>query len=83
MEPRPFDIDLLTLTLAFDSDAALPRRGVRKMKHDGRHLLFEADDLCVDLRLEPDLESGSGRGARSARRSARPAQGTSAEAPCC
>ena len=24
MEPRPFDLDLLTLTLAFDSDAASP-----------------------------------------------------------
>ena len=59
MEPRPFDLDLLTVTLAFDSDAALARRGVRKMQHDGRHLLFEADDLCVDLRLEPDLDTGA------------------------
>jgi hypothetical protein len=59
MEPRPFDLDLLPVTLAFDSDAAAPRRGVRRMQHDGRHLLFEADDLCVDLRLEPDLDTGS------------------------
>lgn len=59
MEPRPFDLDLLAVTLAFDSDASMPRRGVRRLQHEGRHLLFEADDLCVDLRLEPDLGSGA------------------------
>jgi hypothetical protein len=59
MEPHPFDLDLLAVTLAFDSATSLPRRGVRRMHHEGRHLLFEADDLCVDLRLEPDIDTGA------------------------
>ena len=59
MHGRPFDLDLLPVTLAFDSATALPGRGVRKMHDPGRHLLFEADDLCVDLLLENDLEAGT------------------------
>jgi hypothetical protein len=58
-QPRSFDLDLLPTTLVFDSDASLPRRGVRKMRSDGRHLLFQADDLCLDLRLEPDPDTGA------------------------
>ena len=56
---RPFDLDLLPVTLAFDSDSAPSGRGVRRMHDPGRHLLFEADDLCVDLLLEQDSETGT------------------------
>ena len=60
MYGRPFDLDVLPVTLAFDSDSALQGRGVRKKQRDpGRHLLFEADDLCVDLLLEQDRETGA------------------------
>ena len=56
---RPFDLDLLPVTLAFDSDSAPSGRGVRRMHDPGRHLLFEADDLCVDLLLERDSGTGT------------------------
>lgn len=59
MQTTPFDLDLLPLTLAFDSAVALPGRGVRRLDDPGRHLLFEADDLCVDLLLERDLVDGT------------------------
>jgi hypothetical protein len=52
-------VSVLSMMLAFDSAANPVKRGFRKMQDSSRHLLFENDDLCLDLRLEPDLENGT------------------------
>ena len=59
MEYIARDVKVLAMMLAFDSASGPARRGVRKMLDSSRHLLFENDDLCLDLRLERDCENGT------------------------
>jgi hypothetical protein len=59
MHSRPFNLDLLPVALAFDSARGEARRGVRRGRDQHRHLLFEAEDLCVDLLVDDEPDHGS------------------------
>ncbi|HUP22397.1 MAG TPA: hypothetical protein VNB06_05600 [Thermoanaerobaculia bacterium] len=59
MERALSRLEVLPTTLAFDSASGPGKRGLRKGPAGSRHLLFEADDLCLDLRLESDSTTGS------------------------
>jgi hypothetical protein len=59
VEFRTPDLEKLPATLIFDTASRRTRHGFRRGQDPSRHVLFEAGDLCLDLRLDYDLASGA------------------------